>query len=555
MNKIPEKQYAVQLVGPDELKLNKEKDVHIPGEHQLLAKVEAVGLCFSDLKLLKQFTAHARKSDIISGMDTNVLEQIPSYVPNEAPAVPGHEAVVRIVATGPGIDDFKPGQRFLVQTDYRWLRTEKSNAAFGYNFEGALQEYVLMDKRVITSPQGESLLIPVPDDLSASAIALVEPWACVEDAYATKERTRIKTNGQMLIVADEKIKDGVLQNLFDKFGKPSDITWISKHPPISVNIHVKHISDISDIGQAAFDDVLYFGADPDKVEKLFAKVAAQGLINIVQCGNIFERDVTTMVGRVHYGGIRIIGTNGCDPCEAMEHIPQTGQIRAGDRIDVIGAGGPMGMMNVIRNICQGIENITVYAGDLDEDRLNKLSEIAKPLAEKKNLDYRSYNPKTGDTPELCDYIVLMAPIPDLVTFSVNNANRNGIINIFAGIPASVTADINLDRYIKNHLYFIGTSGSVIEDMKAVLKNVTSGSLDTNVSVAAVSGLDEAEQGIRAVENRKMAGKIIVYPQCKGLGLTKLDELKDQYPEVAAKLENGLWTKQAEDALLKVFEKE
>jgi hypothetical protein len=28
----------------------------------MLAKVEAVGLCFSDLKLLKQFSEHSRKS-------------------------------------------------------------------------------------------------------------------------------------------------------------------------------------------------------------------------------------------------------------------------------------------------------------------------------------------------------------------------------------------------------------------------------------------------------------------------------------------------------------
>ena len=77
----------------------------------------------------------------------------------------------------------KVGERYLVQTDYRWLPTSGSASAFGYNFEGALQEYVLLDERVITAPDGESMLIPVPEDLSASALALCEPWACVEDAY------------------------------------------------------------------------------------------------------------------------------------------------------------------------------------------------------------------------------------------------------------------------------------------------------------------------------------------------------------------------------------
>ncbi|RPJ25108.1 MAG: alcohol dehydrogenase, partial [Planctomycetaceae bacterium] len=144
---IPDKQYAVQLVGPDQLTLNKAKEVFRPGPHQILAKVEVVGLCFSDLKLLKQFTGHVRKGPVVEGVDLDILKDIPSYVPDAAPTVPGHETVVRIVAVGPDVERHKPGERYLVQTDYRWLRTATSNAAFGYNFEGALQEYVLMDER------------------------------------------------------------------------------------------------------------------------------------------------------------------------------------------------------------------------------------------------------------------------------------------------------------------------------------------------------------------------------------------------------------------------
>jgi threonine dehydrogenase-like Zn-dependent dehydrogenase len=73
----PETQYAVQLIGPGELRLNTEKEVFPPGPHQVLAKVEAVGLCFSDLKLLKQFGDHVRKGDILGGLDADVLGSIP----------------------------------------------------------------------------------------------------------------------------------------------------------------------------------------------------------------------------------------------------------------------------------------------------------------------------------------------------------------------------------------------------------------------------------------------------------------------------------------------
>jgi len=556
MANLPKTQYAVQLVGPDELILNKSKEVFRPGPHQILCRVEVVGLCFSDLKLLKQFSCHVRKSEIVSGINPEVLEEIPSYVPGDAPTVPGHETVVTIEAVGPAVENFKPGQRYLVQTDYRWLRTDSSNAAFGYNFEGALQEYVLMDERVITSPEGDSMLIPVWPGLSASAVALAEPWACVEDAYVSKERTNLKTDGQMLVVADTKVPEDALVNLFSRYGRPAQITWLSEEPHVKRGANrgftAGSASNISELPDTAYDDVIYFGSVPQTVETLFTKLASQGLLNIALCGGRFGRDVNTAVGRVHYGGIRIIGTRGCDPAESMEIIPDSGEIRPGDKINVIGAGGPMGTMHVIRNICQGARGVSVFASDIDDHRLANLTKIAAVLAEKNNVQYKPYNPTKSKDFEAFDYTVLMAPVPDLVAASVHAAAEKGLINIFAGIPATVSAKVDLDAYIEKQLYFIGTSGSTLDDMKRMLKKVQSGRLDTNVSVAAICGLDGATDGIRAVENRTIAGKIMVYPACHGLGLTPLEYLNEKMPEVAKNLHDGLWTKQAEQKLLEKY---
>jgi len=575
MANLPKTQYAVQLVGPDELVLNKSKEVFRPGPHQILCRVEVVGLCFSDLKLLKQFSSHVRKSEIVSGIGAEVLSQIPSYVPGEAPTVPGHETVVRIEAVGPGVDKFKPGERYLVQTDYRWLRTASSNGAFGYNFEGALQEYVLMDERVITSPEGDSMLLPASEELSGSAIALVEPWACVEDAYASKERQTLKAGGQMLVVADTEVPKDSLVKLFNRYGRPEHITWISEEP------HVKRgalasapvaeaapttgaganrvftaglASNVSELPDATFDDVIYFGSNASIVEELFAKVAAHGLLNIVLCGGRFSRDVVATIGRVHYGGIRIIGTRGCDPAESMKIIPDSGEIRSGDKINVIGAGGPMGTMHVVRNICQGVEGVSVFASDIDANRLAVLTKIAASVAKKNHVQYKPYNPTKDKIAEAFDYTVLMAPVPALVAESVRNSAEQGLINIFAGIPATVTGQIDLNAYIEKQLYFIGTSGSTLDDMKRMLEKAESGRLDTNVSVAAICGLDGATDGIRAVENRTIAGKIMVYPSCHGLGLTPLEELSKKLPEVAENLHEGKWTNQAEQKLLERYEK-
>lgn len=526
MTAIPEKQRALQLVASDQLRIAEDKPVFQPGPRQVLCQVEVCGLCFSDLKLLKQFSGHARKSEIVSGIAPDALAQMPNYVPGEKPVVPGHETVVRIVKVGREVKRFKVGERYLVQTDYRWLPTKNSNSAFGYNFEGALQEFVLVDERVITAPNGESMFIPAPEDLSASAIALCEPWACVEDAYVEKQRRAFKRDGKMLVVAENEPK-------VDGAGK---ITYARP----------------SALPAEKFDDVVYFGTDAAVVEKLFANVGTNGLFVIAQGGGKFGRTVVTAVGRVHYGGIRIIGTTGNNVADALAAVPATAEIRANDKINIIGAAGPMGTMHVIRDLCQGVPNVTIYAGDLSDERLGALRKLSEPLAQKNKLTVKAYNPSKGKPAEKFDYIVLMAPVPALVAQAVKDAAPRAIINIFAGIPADKTGEIDLDAYIEKQCYFIGTSGSTLDDMKVVLRKVASRQLDTNLSVAAIAGLDGAVDGIRAVEKNMMPGKIIVYPFAKGLKLTALTEVGAEHSGVAQSLDNGYWNKDAEEALKKEF---
>lgn len=537
---IKKTEYAVQLVGPGELKLNCEKPVHLPGPYQVLAKVETTGLCFSDLKLLKQFRDHARKGEIDSGIDQEILKEIPSYVPGDLPAVPGHEAVVRIVAVGGKVKHAEVGKRYLIQTDYRWLRTGDSNAAFGYNFEGGLQQFVLMDERVTTTPDGESFLIPASDDLSASAIALVEPWACVEDSYISRERQGLKKGGKLLIF----VCQGVDASAVDGYVKVNAVS--------EKTVHCSSVDKLPDVSAGGYDDIIFAGADPDAMEKVFPLLGVHGLLCIVQSGRSFDRDVVTPVGRVHYGGIRITGTTGSDPAEAYAAIPQTGEIREGDSVDVVGAAGPMGTMHVVRNICQGVKDVSVFAGDMSEERLQMLTDISTPLAERNGVCYTSYVPGSEKAPKVVNYAAIMVPVPAIVANCVRSTAERGIINIFAGIPVHVEHAIDLDSYVRKQLFFIGTSGSVLEDMKIVLAKVESRSLDTNLSVAAVCGLDGAIDGIHAVEERTIPGKIMVYPDCEGLGLTPLSRLQEKLPEVAAKLNNGLWTMEAEKALLARF---
>lgn len=553
---IPSTQYAVQLVGPDALTLNTNKPVFRPGPTQMLLKMEAVGLCFSDLKLLKQFSRHVRKGPVVRGIAPEVLREIPGYVPGEAPTVPGHEAVGRIVAVGEKVVRHRLGERVLVQADWRELRTADSNGAFGYNFEGALQEYVLLDERVVIDPaSGERYLLPVGEECGASAIALVEPWGCVEDSYVARERQGPRVGGAMLVVAEAGHAVRGLAEAVAAGGGPASITaWCAEESQRASlresGPAVSFVESIEALPNEAFDDIVYFGVNPAVVEALNDKLAQRGLFNVVAGGKTFSRPVSLDVGRVHYGQTRWCGTTGDSAAESYRYIPRTGEIRDGERMLIVGAAGPMGQMHVIRNICAGKRNITLTATDFDSARLASLRRKVASLAEQRGVELRLVHPKETPLRDRFTYVALMAPVPALVTQAVADSDEGGIINIFAGIPAGTRAEIDLNAYLARRLWMFGTSGSTIEDMRLVLEKVESGQLDTNFSVDAVSGLAGAIDGIRAVENRSIPGKILVYPALRDLPLTPLEKLAETHPSVAARLENDRWTLAAERELLR-----
>jgi D-arabinose 1-dehydrogenase-like Zn-dependent alcohol dehydrogenase len=549
---IPATQYAVQLIGPDELTLNTSKPVVHPGPYQILAKIECVGLCFSDLKLLSQFSGHARKSEIVDGLAKEILDEIPSYVPNDEPTVPGHEVVCRIIEIGDQVKHHEIGERCLIQADFRQLPTAGSNAAFGYNFEGALQEYVLLDERVVIDRDGERFLIPVAEHLGASQAALVEPWACVEDSYVVVERTTVLPGGRLLIVAAAGHE---IQGVEASYGNapPATITAItdeSQRDSVSALGDVTFTDSVADVADEGFDDVIYFGSSKADLDALNDKLAVRGIINIVLGGEAIGERVHVGVGRVHYGFTRWVGTTGSDASEGYKRVPEHPEVRDGDSVVVIGAGGPMGQMHVIRNICSGRSDLSVTATDLDDTRLEALARKCETIAATNNVTLRMVNTKSEQLDNTFSYWALMAPISVLVEQAIAGSKPNALINIFAGIPAPVKHDLDLDTYIANDLYMFGTSGSTISDMKIVLQKVTDGQLNTNTSVDAISGMAGATGGIDAVKNRTMAGKIIVYPQLHDIGLIPLSQLGEHFPTVAAKLNDGQWCSEAEAELLK-----
>ncbi len=543
---IPSTQTAIQLVGPDQLSLTTSKPVHRPGPTQILGKVECVGLCFSDMKLLHQFSGHARKSPVLAHLGEQVLKEIPSYVPNDQPTVPGHEVVIRVLEKGAQVKSVETGKRYLVQADWRDLKTAGSNGAFGYNFEGGLQQYVLLDERTTVAKDGTSYLVPAPDARSASQIALVEPWACIEEAFIHLERTDLTKGGTTLLVTSPNAGKPDLSGL--DLTRPARLLCLE---PCSGAPQGFTCVKLDALKPGSIDDILFLGADAELAERVLPLLATNGLAVIAQGGKRFGRPVQTPVGRVHYGNVRLIGTASVSFSAALARIPRSGEVKAGQKVAVVGAAGPMGSMAVIRLVSTGLKGLSVEASDLAADRLAVLKDKAEPVAKARGVALRLYNPKAEKPSGNADYHMIMVPVPALVAAAVGQSNPGAVINIFAGIAADVKGAIDLDTYCDKGLYFIGTSGSTMEDMMVVLGKVLNDSLDTNISVGAVSGMGGAIEGLNAVRDNKVSGKILVYPDLGDFPLTDLGTLVQKFPSIGPKLVNGCWTKAAEDELLKV----
>ena len=555
---LPMTQHAIQFVGPGQLVHNRAKIVAAPGPTQLLVKVEAVGICFSDTKLLKAFSTHLRKARVSSGIGETALAEISSYVPGELPTVPGHEVAGRIVVVGDAVTRHAVGERVLVQTDYRHLATPGSNAAFGYNFEGGLQEYVLLDERMIIEPAtGARFLISVDDAPSGSAIALLEPWACVEASYASRERASLTPSGRLLVVADAGHRVDGLAPLLAAV-TPAAITVVAGEPGQQTQLAAAVgggaaafvvAADASLLPAESFDDIVYFGADADRIEQLQGLLATGGVIDIVLGGDRIGRPVAVDVGRIHYDLTRWVGTPGGSAADGYAIAPADGELRAGDRVAVIGAAGPMGFMHVVRTASSALPGLSLSAVDIDDARLAHLADVAGPLAASRGIPAVFLNSRTTPLEPGFSYVAVMVPAPPLVAQAVDLAGDGARINIFAGFAAGTRAAIDLDAVLAKGVYLFGTSGSQIPDMETVLGKLERGELDTNISVDAITGMEGVTDALAAVEARTSGGKIVVYPALHDLGMVRLSELAARLPAVARELRDGRWTRAAEDALL------
>jgi len=211
----------------------------------------------------------------------------------------------------------------------------------------------------------------------------------------------------------------------------------------------------------------------------------------------------------------------------------------------------MGQMHIIRSLSANVDGLTVVGTDLDDARLHSLAAKAEPLAQANAVRLRLLNTNNEPLVGTFSYHLILVPVPSLVADAIARSKDWSLINIFAGIAVATRGDVDLDTYIARRCYMFGSSGSVVSDMEVLLQRIAAGRLDTNLSVDAISGMAGAAAGLAALQDRTMAGKIVIYPALHEVGLLSLAELRDGLPTVASKLDDGHWCVEAEKELLRV----
>ncbi len=561
---LPEEVWAWNLHGAGEENMGKHGEPELlpipkPNADQMLVRIDSVGLCFSDVKIMRAGGSHPK-------LYNRDLSQNPTRL--------GHEVSLTVIEVGEDLKGrYHHGQRLAVQPD---IYQDGKSTAYGYTISGGLIQYHVMGSEMLETDAGACLL-PINDSMGYAEASTLEPWGCVMAAYTQRRRLDPKTGGIMWIMG----RTGDEREYLFSSGLDAPATIVMTDVPASVQELVEQTSanvivrnDIGPDGYQALVDELTDGIGFDDIVMLDPRSAAtvgavakhiarRGTLNLVG-QTALDGLVDTDVGRLHYDYTAYLGGQGPDIAASYGDARNRCELRSKGTTVFVGAGGPMGLMHVQRAIQQPDGPRTIVATEMSDVRLESLLERLAPLAERNGCELLTFNPQTQGQ-SLHDFVmevtdnagaddvVVSVPIAEVMAEADTVMNADGMLVFFAGVPNGTLAPLNLSAVYLNNAQYTGTSGLTINDQQQVVDLADQGILSPGSIVGAIGGMRAAKEGIQALVEGRYSGKVIIFPQIHDLPLMGLDELKEKLPDVAERLEPGdMWTNEAEKALIEKY---
>lgn len=269
----------------------------------------------------------------------------------------------------------------------------------------------------------------------------------------------------------------------------------------------------------------------------------------------------------------LVESLGCDlrGYKAMYHTDsetyeRRGGIKKGGKVAILAGAGPMGIGAVELAIgYYGVKQIVV--SDINGERLNEAAQrcsVEKAKARGTELIYLDTSKLSDATAELIkisdggfDDVVIMAPVPALFTMAGDICREDGCINMFAGpVAHDLAAPINIYRIHYDGIHIVGTTGSIPEDAKDVIRLIEDGSVNTGALISHIVGLKALPQTIFDMVNHSGAKKVcyndIDIPLIAIKDLDELGKTNPLYKKLGeiVREHGGVWCAEAERYLLK-----
>ena len=557
---LPEQGWAWHLWGAGEDNMGKDDQPELvpvprPDADHMLVRIDSVGLCFSDVKIMRQGGSHPKLYD-------RDLSAEPTRL--------GHEVSLTVIEVGDNLKDrYHAGQRLAVQPD---IYQDGTSTAYGYTIPGGLIQYHLMGAEMLETDDGACLL-PIPDTMGYAEASTLEPWGCVMAAYTQRRRLEPKAGGTMWIIG----RPGDEREYAFSSGLDAPATIVLTDVPASAARLVEGTSATTIVrdglgpddfqalvdeltDSAGFDDIVML--DPRSAATTGAvatRIARRGTLNLVGEAAL-DGLVDLDVGRLHYDYTAYLGGRGPDIAASYGAARNRCDLRPRGTTVFVGAGGPMGLMHVQRAIQQPDGPRTIVATEVSDERLQSLEDRLAHLAESNDCELVTFNSQTSEQ-SLHDFVmgltdgrgaddvVVSVPIADVMAEADTLMNPDGMLVFFAGVPNGTLAPLNLSAVYLDNAQYTGTSGLTIHDQRQVVDLANRGELSPGSIVGAVGGMRAAKDGLRALVEGSYSGKVLIFPQIHDLPLMGLDELQETLPQVAEKLSpGGTWNDEAEKAL-------
>jgi threonine dehydrogenase-like Zn-dependent dehydrogenase len=420
--KLPAKSWAWNLYGAGLKNMGRGGEpepfsVPEPNDDQLLVRIDSIGVCFSDVKILKQGGSHPKLYNRDLSVDPTRL---------------GHEVSLTIVKVGKNLQkNYKPGQRLAVQPD---IYQQGKSTAYGYTIPGGLIQYHLIGNEVLKTDAGACLL-PVEDDMGYAESSLLEPWGCVIAAYTQRRRLTPEQGGMMWIIGQPG--DVTIYTFSARLDAPATIILTDVPDSVKELVSSTRAKVIerngltpADYGSLSkeltngvgFDDIVILNPGSSSAVGQIARfIARRGTCNLVGTKPL-DGLVQVDLGRLHYDYIAFLGTNGTDISTSYGEERNRCELRTGGSTVFIGAGGPMGQMHVQRALELPDGPKLIIATEISDERLQTLKDMFAPLAEKHGRKLLFFNPTTS-TQSFYDFVM--------------NATQNqGVDDVVVSVPVA-----------------------------------------------------------------------------------------------------------------------